>query len=400
MTAGSAALACPGCGQPLALRAGDLSGGALGCDRCDLVWCEPGALARLVGSPADLLDEPPVSPPSMDVALDAKPCPCCPNICLDRVAFARPRGPWIERCPYCFGTLSPTAALPLMRAAVARRAAPPAPPAEPVATLDPDVPGWRPLTVRQAAFAVPAAMLTALALRNFELPSLLFWGARVTLHELGHATVAWASSWKALPLPIGLTLIFPGRSWPVFGALLTAVAALVALGVRRRAAALVVGPALFAVALFVGTFAVDLPTQEMAVSFGGCAGELIYGAALVVLFHHRLPDRSRWDYFRWAALVMGAWVLVDASVFWRGCALDWSRIPWGGLFADDGDMTLLRDQHHWDELKITGRYVALSRGCLAVVGLWWAAHLAGALRRRALSGGRRDTPRGRPGGAR
>ncbi|MDB4928483.1 MAG: hypothetical protein JWM10_967, partial [Myxococcaceae bacterium] len=124
MTAGGSALACPGCGEALVLRAGDLSGAALDCPRCALVWCERGALARLVGSADDLLDEPPVSPPAMDVALDAKPCPRCPNICLDRVPFALPRGPWIERCPYCSGTLSPAAALPLMRAAVARRAAP------------------------------------------------------------------------------------------------------------------------------------------------------------------------------------------------------------------------------------------------------------------------------------
>jgi hypothetical protein len=93
-------------------------------------------------------------------------------------------------------------------------------------------------------------------------------------------------------------------------------------------------------------------------------------------------------------------VLVDAAMFWRECALDWSRIPWGGSLGEDGDLTKLRDQHHWDELKITGRYVTLARACLGAVAVWWAAHLADAWRReRLLSGARRDTPRSPPAGA-
>ena len=199
---------------------------------------------------------------------------------------------------------------------------------------------------------------------------------------------------------MGLTLIFPGRSWTVFVGMVAAVLGLVGIGVMRRSAALVVGPALFAVALCVGTFALDLDTQEMCVTFGGAGGELVYGAALVLLFHHRMPDRVRWDFFRWAALALGAWVLVDAAMFWRDCARDWSHIPWDGSFGEDGDMTKLRDQHHWDELKITGRYVALAKLCLGVVGLWWAAHLADAWRRERISGGRRDTPRSPRGGTR
>ncbi len=395
---GGTSLACPGCARPMTLRAAELSAAALDCLHCGLVWCEPGGLGRLVGHTDDLLDEPPASPPSMDVALDARPCPRCPGVCLDRVPFALPRGPWIERCPYCAGTLSPASALPLMREALARRRAP-RPVVEAPVPLDPDVPRWRPLSLRQAALAVPVALLSALVLRAFTLPSLLLWGVRVSLHELGHASVAWACSWKALPLPVGLTLIFPGRSWTVFAGMLAAVLGLAGIGVMRRSAALVVGPALFAVALFIGTFALDLSTQEMWVTFGGAGGELVYGAALVLLFHHRMPDRSRWDYFRWAALALGAWVLVDASMFWRGCALDWSLIPWDGSFGEDGDMTKLRDQHHWDEQRITGRYVALAKLCLGVVGVWWAAHLAAAWRRERLSGERRDTPRSQPGDA-
>ena len=389
---------CPGCGQPLASPSADPAATVLACARCALLWCDAGALGPLVGHTADLLDEPPLSPPAMDVALDARPCPCCPNICLDRVPFALPRGPWIERCPYCAGTLSPQGALPLMREAVARRAAPLPPPLAPARPLDPDVPGWRPLSLRQAAFAVPAALLAALILRALSLPALLLYGVRVSLHEFGHASVAWACSWKALPLPVGLTLIFPGRSWTVFSGMVAAVLGLAYLGIWRRSAALVVGPALFALALLVGTFALDLDTQEMCVTFGGCGGELVYGAALVLLFHHRLPDRSRWDFFRWAALALGAYVLVDAAMFWRDCAHDWSHIPWDGAFGEDGDMTKLRDQHHWDELKITGRYVALARFCLGVVGVWWAAHLGGAWRRDRLSAERTDTPRSPRGG--
>ena len=399
MVEGPSVLACAGCGRPLVRRAAELDGAVLDCPSCALVWCEEGALGRLVGHRGDLLDEPPVSLPSMDVAIDARPCPRCPNICLDRVPFARPRGPWIERCPYCAGTLSPAGAIALMREAVVRRAAPVVA-EEPFVPLDPDVPVWRPMSLKQAALAVPVAMLAAALGHYLTVVSIVLGGARVSLHELGHAAVAWACSWKALPLPVGFTLTFEGSSPVVFVGILAIVGGLVFVGLRRRAWALVVGPALYAVALCVGTFALDRPTQQMAITFGGCGGELFYGALLVVLFHHRLPERSRWDFFRWIALALGAYVLVDASLFWWECARDWSNIRWGGAFGEDGDMTKLRDINHWDEQKLTARYTALARLCLGVVFVWWGAHLAGAWRRERLSAARRDTPRSPRAGGR
>ena len=371
------------------------------CPGCALLWCEAGAVARITGWPDDLLDPVPEAPPSVDVLPDATPCPRCDGVCLERVPFARIRGPWIDRCPYCAGLLLDPQLLPAMREAAARRRAPPPPPPAPVAEplrVDFDSTPWSPLTLRQSLLAVPVTLAVCAALRPVSFPGVFLFGVRVSLHELGHAMTAWACSWRALPLPVGFTLTFPGRSWVVFFGLTAADVALVLLGIARRAWFLVALPAVLFATLCVGTFGLDAHTQDRSVTFGGCGGELVLGALLVVSFHHRMPDRVRWDFFRWAALALGAWVLVDASVFWHQCAADWSRIPWGGAFGEDGDMTKLRDQHHWDEARITSTYVALSRWCLGVVAAWWAAHVALALRR-SISAARTDTTRDPRAGA-
>ncbi len=353
------------------------------CTACELAWCDRGELSRLTGHPDDLLD--PWEPADDHGAVDhdARPCPRCPGLVLDRVPFARPLGPWIERCPYCEGTLVALPQLPSLRAAVKRRRAPPPPRAENPVLVDPDAPAWKPPSLRRATLAVPVALAASLVARKLALTAFLFGGVRVSLHELGHASAAWACSWMAVPLPIGLTLWVPGRSVLVLVGLLVAQAGLAALGLLRRTWMLVVMAAVFFVATMAGTFGLDRDTQEMVITWAGCAGEMVWATALVLAFHHPLPPKARWDFFRWIALALGAYALVDAALFWRGCAADWSLIPWGSLFGsdEDGDLTKLRDAHHWNETHITGRYVTVARVCFALVGVWYATHLAAAWRR-------------------
>lgn len=359
------------------------------CSACSLAWCDRGELSRLTGHPDDLLDpwEPPPDDGGSAVAFDAKPCPSCAGIVLDRVPFARPLGPWIERCPYCEGTLIALAQLPPLREAVKRRRAPPPKRPERVA-FDPDAPTWAPMSLRRAALAVPVALLVAAVFRKLTLTSMLLGGFRVSLHELGHASAAWACSWMAVPLPIGLTLWLPGRSWIAFGGLLLAQGLLAWLGLRRGVWMPVVAAGAFFALTCAGTFGLDRTTQEMVITWAGCAGEMVWATVLILAFHHPLPPHARWDFFRWIALGLGAYALVDAVIFWQDCAADWSKIPWGSLFGGDeeGDLTKLRDVHHWDEPRITGRYVMVARVCMALIAGWYAAHLAGAWRRERTSG--------------
>lgn len=351
------------------------------CAGCSLAWCDRGELSRLTGHPDDLLDPWEPADDHGAVAYDARPCPVCPGIMLDRVPFARPLGPWIERCPYCEGTLVALPQLPQLREAVKRRRAPPKRAPRP-AMVDPDAPEWKPPSLRRAALAVPVALAASLVMRKLPVFSVL--GAfRVSLHEFGHASAAWACGWYAVPLPIGLTFWVPGRSWVVLFGLLVVQAGLAAFGLVRRTWMLVTAAGLFFAATMAGFFGLDADAQQMVITWSGCAGEMVWATALVLAFHHPLPPKARWDFFRWIALVLGAYALVDAALFWRDCADDWSKIPWGSLFGgeEDGDMTKLRDVHHWNEQRITGRYVFVARACFALVAGWYAAHLAAAWRR-------------------
>ena len=212
--------------------------------------------------------------------------------------------------------------------------------------------------------------------RSFTLGGFLMRGVRVSLHELGHATVAWACGWTAVPLPIGFTATSGGRSASTHLVVLAACGAGAFFSARKGLHALTAALGLYAVAALVGTWGFGHARQDMAIVFGGCAGEMCLGALLMVAALVDLPAWPRWSRYRWVALALGACSFVDASLFWREAAKDWELIPWDAALADTGDMTILRDRYGWSERAITGRYTGLSKVCLAAVLAAWGAAVA------------------------
>jgi hypothetical protein len=61
------------------------------------------------------------------------------------------------------------------------------------------------------AWAYPAAFAVALMVNNIGLLQLLHLPLHIWIHEFGHATVAWWSGYRALPLPIGWTSVSSQR---------------------------------------------------------------------------------------------------------------------------------------------------------------------------------------------
>ncbi len=374
---------CPRCGGAMAASP-EL--GALRCGACESLWFPKGALASLLATPEDLLD-PPRATFTPAVNPRARACPTDVTVCLEPVPYALGPAPEVERCPYCEGLLTDATALARMRVAArarhradtarqaTRASADEAPPHAPtlngVALRDPDAPPSQDLSLKVTLATLPAALLLGLLARPLALPLIFAQWVRLLFHELGHAVAAWCCSWKALPLPIGLTLVFPGRSIVVFIALLAASGAVVYLGRRYRSPAMVAGAAVFASALVFTTWFVPERSQYELVSFAGCAGEFVVATLCVALFYARLPPKLRWDFWRWPVLALGAMVLVEDTRYWHEVAADWQRIPWGGLYDDDGDMTKLRDEHGWNELKITSRYLLLGKLGLAVSAAAW-----------------------------
>lgn len=360
------------------------------CPRCKGAWFDRGELARVLGARRDLAD------PLDDVAPaapDAPLCPRCPGVCLATVPFARaPGAPTVALCPQCEGVFTPLASLASLRALVERTPRARAPVAlveAPVAAVAHGAPEGLvdddALTLRQCALAVPASFGVVALVHGTGVGAFLLQGIRVSLHELGHASVAWACGNVSVPLPIGVTFTVPGRSLTVHAAVLALCAAGVWAGLRARAWALTATCGVYGLASLVCTWGLRETTQDMLRTFGGCAGEMVLGALLVVLAHFAMPARLRWARVRWIALSLGACAFVSAALFWREAARDWDLIPWDAALADTGDMTKLRDGHGWTEAKITARYTALSAWCLAAVLAAQMVALVGAWRRRAVS---------------
>ncbi len=381
----TAAARCPRCAvafEPFALDGAttlDL------CPRCNGAWFDRGELAQVLGTHRDYADVDDELPPA---EADAPLCPRCPGVCLVARPFTRaPGAPWLLHCPNCEGNFAKLTGLPVMRAlaasqprmrprtpAVTHADAPPVEPPPAVEApvemrryVDPDAQGYAPMTFREAVLAVPVTFAVVGFVNGSGFGRILMHGARVSLHEFGHASVAWACGNLSIPLPIGVTYTTPGRSLTMVALVLAGSLGGVWLGVKHRAPALAVATGAYGLAAMVLTWAVNERTQRMLQIAGGCGGEMVWGASLVVLAHFAMPERLAWSRFRWIALAIGACSFVSAAIFWREAAADWELIPWDAALADTGDMTHLRDDYGWNELRITQRYTRLSYVCLAAV---------------------------------
>jgi len=384
----SEALRCPRCDLPLEAFPLDRATTIDTCARCRGAWFDHGELARTLGTPRDLGDAPPDDLPL--AAPDAPTCPRCPGVCMLRVPYVvRGNAPSLDLCPHCEGLWTTLPSLAAMReiAALRTRVRVPARAAEPVL---PDVPAAlahdlrielpAALTLRQTLASVPAALAVVALVRSVTVGELLMRGVRVSLHELGHATVAWACGWTAVPLPIGFTATSGGRSAATHLVVLAACGAIGFFTARARVWPVVGGVALYALTALVATWGFGHARQDLAIVFGGCAGEMTLGALLMAASLMDIPAWPRWARYRWVALALGACSFVDASLFWRSAAKDWELIPWDSALADTGDMTILRDRYGWSEQRITGRYTGLSKLCLAAVLAAWGAAVVRARR--------------------
>lgn len=354
------------------------------CATCDGAFFAKGDLARAVGTREDLRAAPPDDAPA------ERPCPACETVLLQRIPYARGFAITVERCPYCEGIFTHLPDLAQMRAIPAPRApkphSPPAPAAQPPeerVVFDPDLPPFTPLSPRQAALSLPIAVALSFAIHTSTFAKVVVGGARVPLHELGHATMAWLSGYSAVPVPFGVTLRSAERSAGVYAVIAVGIIAATWRLARARAFG---WAALFAGLLVVQalcTWATTAHTRELLITFGGCAGELVYPAALVALFHLSLPHRLRWDMARWIALAIGAFILVDKTLDWRAARLDHDLIPWGSVMGEDGDMQRLERDHGWEPAVIAARYIRASYASWAIALAGWAAGFLRAWRARA-----------------
>lgn len=225
------------------------------------------------------------------------------------------------------------------------------------------------------AIAPPLVALLAVGLQKSMLGFLLT-GFHVWIHEFGHATVAWLTGFRALPLPIGWTNMVPEKSLFVYFGLLLLFGMLFVAGARERKPAAMVAAVLLALLQALLTWRLPDETARMWRIFAGCGGEFYLPTAMAVLFYFQLPEKFRWGACRYLFLFVGTASFAESYVFWKTIKRGEAGIPYGSMVNGEedagGDMNILHDDFGWSQHDIIYRYNHLGDACLVALVVIYA----------------------------
>lgn len=369
------------------------------CPTCRGVWGERAAVESLAGVP--------IASRVAHVSIGAlgtegaAPCPRCGGPLEPEETRAAP-GHELLGCPRCASVWLDAETLSTLRAA--RTSSRPAPiesrtrpttrdePAAPegatAADLAPVDPARR--RVEHRIFAPGPAIELAILAASF----LLAWGfvatsfgdavatlLRIQFHELGHALVAWSTGRRALPLPFGWTSWSFERSFILVAMELLFPVLLAVHGLREKK------PMAVAVAVGLGTLfatglAIPLTVSEEWLVAGGNVGEALLPALALLAFHAPMPERARWDFWRWPLAIAAIIALVSVVGHHADIASGARPVPFGSFVtgrAGDGDLERLVNDHGWPEASLrpffgTLSHLALGLGVVPLallLGLRW-----------------------------
>lgn len=238
--------------------------------------------------------------------------------------------------------------------------------------------------VQLVAYPAVALVALAVALARFAEPFVFF--VRLWIHELGHALPAWLSGRAALPLPFGFTFWREDSSWVTALCLAFLLVTLAVVSLReRRAFGAIVASALLAAQLVCTVFVPHDTMIEWIVA-GGLAGELVLSTLFVIAFYYPMPDRFRWDFWRFLALLPTACAFASSFAMWVRVDQGVEGLPLGSIVGTAGDGTGDVDRlfatYDWTPRGMISFYRALGTLCLLVIGVHYAWFAALALRRR------------------
>lgn len=217
-------------------------------------------------------------------------------------------------------------------------------------------------------FGLPVALLLSWGFCSTALGGLFASMVGMPFHELGHAAASWLSSRIAIPLPF-FTFWFDDQSI-LMGLVVLAVLGWWLFHTRREGNHFMFGAALVVLLTWtVCTFVISPRTTLMWQILAGALGEILFGAFLLVAFHFPLPDRFRWDFWRWLALLPASLCFVHALLLWRKVSADVSQMPWGSAIGaeSDGDMNRLVQQFAWNANELADFYLAVAYAGLAAM---------------------------------
>jgi hypothetical protein len=216
----------------------------------------------------------------------------------------------------------------------------------------------------------PTIMLVAMLLNGIPLARFFLQGIQIWIHELGHATVAWLAGRRAIPLPFGWTNVQPERSLFVYLGVLTLFGLLFWSGYREKRRWPMVLAVVLAIAQFILTWLTPAWVFEMWLAFGGVGGEFYLSTLFMVSFYFPMPERWRWDFWRYPVGLASAYTFWGSFWMWQRIDRGREDIPWGSMWggAGDGggDMNMLVD-FGWSDRQIIDTYNSLGGLCLLVL---------------------------------
>jgi hypothetical protein len=219
-------------------------------------------------------------------------------------------------------------------------------------------------------WALPIAFAFALLAQVLVFPRFLLVGVKIWIHEFGHATVAWLSGHGATPLPFGWTNIAEDRSPIVYICFLLLVLLFGWSGLRENKRGITIMAGVIAIVQFYMTWLMPEYIYDILISFGGIGGEFYLSTLLIVCFYLPLPDRFRWDFWRFLFLSMAAFTFAESFGMWHQIKAGTADIPWGTMLGGQGDAG--GDMNNliafgWSNAQIINTYSQLGNLCLFVI---------------------------------
>lgn len=251
----------------------------------------------------------------------------------------------------------------------------PAPSANPIVDDGPDLAHSRSRFDQgvENLIGVPLALTLSWIFCSTDLGRLLASLVGMPFHELGHAAASWLSSRVAIPLPF-FTFWYDEQSvW--MGLLVAGVLSWLMFHTYREKNYFMLG---VAGAVLLGwaatTFLISPNTTLMWQILAGALGEIVFGAFVLVAFHFPLPDRFRWDFWRWVTLIPAALCFVHAILLWRVVWSDVTQMPWGSAIGaeSDGDMNRLVQDFAWSANDLADLYLTAAYACLGGIVVTYA----------------------------
>lgn len=221
-----------------------------------------------------------------------------------------------------------------------------------------------------SAIIFPLLSLIAIALNLMPFSKFLLRGINIWFHEFGHATIAWLSGRRAIPLPFGWTNFEFNRSSFVYFGILFLLGLLFFAGKREKRPWAMVLAVAIAILQFWMTWLMSTDTFYVLFSFGGIGGEFYLCAFLMVNYFFALPKYLRWDFYRFPLVFAAAFTFWHQVGFWHQIDRGQATIPWGTLWGgtndSGGDMNLLV-QYGWSSQNIIDTYNHLGGLCIVAI---------------------------------